>query len=78
MSPVKVSESNVIYAGNQPQYLPLPAYRSEDGLVITCWELSFKERIKLLLSGKLFLAILTFNNPLQPLKFGFTFNEVKE
>lgn len=56
----------VIYAKDQPEYLPLPAYRMEDGNVVTLWKFSWKERLRLLLTGKLWHEQLTFNHPLQP------------
>ena len=77
MYPIEFSKSNVIYAKDQYQYLSLPAYKSEDGCVVSCWRLSLKERIQLLFNGRLFLSLLTFNNPLQPIKIGTTFEEVK-
>ena len=66
MNPVKFPESNITFAKNQPEYLPLPAYRDEYGRVITCWQLSWKERIEILFKGKLWLNILTFGMRLQP------------
>lgn len=68
MKPVYFKEANITFAKDQPQYLPLPAERSEDGMVTTCWQMSFKERIKVLFTGKVWLQTLTFNNPLQPQK----------
>lgn len=67
MKPVKFKEQNTTYAENQPEYLPLPAHKTEDGQVISCWQLSLRERVKMLFSGKLWLRVLTFNGPLQPL-----------
>lgn len=57
-----------VYAVNQPEYKQLPSFRSEDGMVLTRWRLSFRERVKLLFSGDLWLYVLTFNEPLQPVK----------
>lgn len=68
MKPINFSESNVIFAKDQKEYLPLSAYRSKDGAVVSCWMLNFKERIKVLFSGKVWLKILTFHKPLQPQK----------
>ena len=68
MKPVHFSESNVVFAKDQPQHLQLPAYKTPDGTVITCWQMTFFERFKLLLAGKMWLTLLTFNTPLQPLK----------
>lgn len=58
------------YAKDQPEYIPLPSYRCEDesGTVVTRWRLTFRERIRILLSGDLWLSVLTFNRALQPVK----------
>lgn len=66
MKPVEFKEQNVVFAANQPEYLPLPAYRSADGRVTSCWECSFLERLLIMLTGKVYLQLLTFNKPLQP------------
>lgn len=58
----------VVYAKDQPEYRQLPAYRESDGTVVTRWRLSWSERIKLLFTGDLWLTVLTFNHPLQPVK----------
>lgn len=55
-------------AKDQPEYLPLPA-RVDNGKVITCWKFTFKERLKILFTGSLFLSLFTFGNPLQPIRF---------
>jgi hypothetical protein len=67
MKPVEFPEHNTVFAKDQPEYLPLPAYReSANGMVTTCWELTWKERFAMLFGGKLWLQQLTFNKPLQP------------
>jgi len=63
----KFKECNVVFAKNQPEYLPLPALKMEDGQVISCWKASFRERLKILFVGRIWLNVLTFNQPLQPL-----------
>jgi len=68
MKPIDFPEQNCVYAKDQPQYLPLPTHKSSSGELWSCWKLTFKERIKILFTGKLWLGCLTFNNPLQPLK----------
>lgn len=67
MTPISFKEQNMVFAKDQPEYLPLPAFKSEDGEVISCWSLSWKERIALMFFGRLWLRSLTFNKPLQPL-----------
>ena len=83
MSPVSPvipgkKDHEVVYAKDQPQYLPLPAYRSAGGLVITRWRLSLFERIRVLMSGSVWLSILTFGHPLQPVKLQATCPEQEE
>ena len=70
MNPIKFKEQNVVYAEDQPEYQPLPVYRKggHQGELVSCWSLSFRERVKVLFSGKVWLAIWTFNRSLQPLK----------
>ena len=66
MSPVKFPGSNVVYAKDQPEYLPLPAHRTIDGTVTACWKGSWRERFRFLFSGRMYLRLLTFNKSLQP------------
>jgi len=66
MKPIKFKEANLILAENQPEYLPLPAWRGNDGTVISCWRFSWRERFKLFINGKIWMRVLTFNKPLQP------------
>lgn len=66
MKPIEFEEQNVVYGENQPEYIPLPALKFEDGTVITCWKLSWKEAFRVLFTRKIWHSMLTFNNPLQP------------
>lgn len=66
MKPIGFPEQNCVYGKDQPDYLPLPAHRTAEGEVISCWKLSARERIKILFTGKLWWSVLTFNHPLQP------------
>ena len=65
MKPEMFAQSNVVYAEDQPEYLPLPAYRDERQ-TITRWSLTWRERLHLLLTGRLWLRQLNFGKPLQP------------
>ena len=67
MTPVAFPGHNVTFAKDQPEYLPLPAHRSEDGEVTSCWSLSWRERLRLLWSGRFYITLMTFNGPLQPI-----------
>lgn len=67
MKPVTFRGCNVTFAEDQPEYLPLPALRAPDGRVVTCWGLTWRERLSVLLRGRLYIMVLTFNQPLQPI-----------
>lgn len=68
MKPVSFKHQNIVFAKDQPEYQPLPALRidSPQGEVISCWKMSFKERIKVLFTGVVWLSLLSFNKPLTP------------
>lgn len=66
MNPIEFKEQNITYAKDQPEYNPLPAYKDDDGVVVSCWRLSFRERLKILLTGKVWLSLMSFNKPLTP------------
>jgi len=63
----KDPEQTGVYAKDQPEYIPLPVYKNDEGQLISCWQLTWKERFKILFVGKLWLSVLTFHKPLQPL-----------
>jgi hypothetical protein len=63
------SQQNTVYAKDQPQYRPLPCYRypnDPSGRIACCWSLSWRERFRVFLSGRIWHQVLTFNSPLQP------------
>lgn len=64
MKPIEFKEQNIVVAKDQPEYQPLPALigESQKGEVITCWNLSFKERLILLFTGKVWMMLLMFRN----------------
>ena len=66
MKPTTFHEQTVVIAKDQPEYIPLPAHITDEGVATFCWELTLKERIKLLFSGKIWHRVLTFRQPLQP------------
>jgi hypothetical protein len=77
MKPIKFPEVNITYAENQPEYNPLPGFKADtsNGEFVFCMKLSFKERIKLLITGKLWCTLLTFNKPLTPSFFSVNKND---
>lgn len=68
MKPVNFKHQNAEFAKNQPEYGTLPALRidSPEGEVISCWKLSFKERLRVLFLGKVWMSLMSFNRPLTP------------
>jgi len=55
-----------VMGANQPEYEPLPAFRHPDGTILTRWRLTWRERLFALWRGDVYLWVLTFNHPLQP------------
>ena len=68
MNCIKFKQCNSIYAKDQDDYLSLQVHKTDDGIVTSCWKMNWKERLKVLFSGKVYLQILTFNQQLQPQK----------
>ena len=68
MKAVEFKHQNSVFAEDQPEYTALPSLKIEgsEGHVISCWQMSFKERIKVLFTGKVWLDLLSFNKPLTP------------
>ena len=68
MQAIETKHTNFTYAKDQPPYKPLPVFRINDpnGTVVSCWKLSFKERLRMLFYGRIYLGVLTFRKPLQP------------
>ncbi len=67
MKAIKFKDCNFTYAKDQPQYLTLHCRKFMDGTIITCWKMSLRERLVSLFTGRVWLSVLTFNQPLQPL-----------
>ena len=68
MKPKQFPEANVTYAKDQPEYQPLPAFKNDSpqGEVISCWQLSFRERMRVLVKGEIWISLMSFNKPLIP------------
>ena len=69
MQPLNFDGANIVYGAKQPEYIPLPAeYRGgKSGEILTCWELSPEELQRIQETGKIWVGVLTFGQPLQPL-----------
>lgn len=68
MLPIKTKYTNVTYAENQPEYIPLPAYKWHDGTVVSCWKFGFWEWLRVLFTGRMYISQSTFNQPLTPIR----------
>ena len=66
MEPIKFKGMNKTYAKHQPEYIPLPVCREDDGKVTSVWELTDDERKMIADGAKVCLCQSTFNQPLQP------------
>ena len=69
MNIINFSEQTCVFAKDQPQYRPLPAHIDKgdpEGRLTCCWSLTWRERLRVLWTGKLWHQVLTFNQPLQP------------
>lgn len=70
MKPITFKGVNVLYGRNQQEYIPLPTFKSPDGIVVSCWKLGIYERIKVLFTGRIWVQQMTFDAKLQPQKVG--------
>lgn len=69
MTLTEFPEQTVVIAKDQPEYLPLPAYRyanDPQGRIVCCWSLTPDERQRVWDTGEIWHQVLTFNQPLQP------------
>ncbi len=57
MVPIKFKQMNGIAAEDQEEYVDLPMHRT-DTEVISCWKLTWKERLAVLFTGKVWLRML--------------------
>jgi hypothetical protein len=73
VNPIRgMEEEEVTYAKDQPEYIPLPTLKSSvpdgKGKVIMRWEFTDDERKAIANGADLYLEVLTFHQPLQPLR----------
>lgn len=77
MKPIDIVDNGteakkVVFAKDQPQYMPLPALVYPNGCVVTEWEFTPEERLQIAAGENLVLTLLTFGNPLQPVRLQLT------
>jgi len=56
-----------IFAKDQPEYIPLPVILEDDGCCLSRWHLTWRERLRVLLTGDIYHWQHTFRHPLQPI-----------
>lgn len=79
MIPIHFEGVNTLWAKNQDEYVTTPAFvnkESEEKESISCWKLTWKERLVLLISGRLWICQLTFGNDFQPMKPTVRFKDI--
>lgn len=60
-------DKEIVYAKDQSEYKPLPVLKNKQGIVLSRWRLTDKEREAVVNGADIFLSVWTFNQPLQPL-----------
>lgn len=68
MEPINFDGANCVYGKDQPEYMPLPAHKDENGVVLTCWKLTPEDMQRIQETGVIWLEMLTFNQALQPVR----------
>lgn len=78
MKPIDFPERNNMVAEKQEEYITLPSYIDPGprGEVVFCMQLSFKERLTLLFTGKLWCSLLCFHKPVTPSYFSVNKKDV--
>jgi hypothetical protein len=66
-----------LFGKNQEQYDNLPAYIDPEGCVTSRWRLTWRERLSIFFTGNLWLSVLTFGDPLQPVRLDTSCPEFK-
>lgn len=66
MKSIEFPEQNVVYAKDQPEYEPLPAFRN-DTESISLWEPTPEEREAIANGANIWVRQMNFSKPLQPI-----------
>jgi hypothetical protein len=61
------ADREIVIAKDQPEYMPLPAIRSDNGVVLTRWKLTDGERQAVTDGADIFLSVWTFGS-IQPIR----------
>jgi len=77
MEAIQFQGQNLILAESQEQYNPLPVcYEGPpQGAMTACFKATWKERLKILFFGKIFVSQYTFGNSFHPINITTTWKE---
>lgn len=68
MYPIEFPEVNVKIAEKSEEYQTLPAFwNQEDGSMTFCFKLSEDEINRMYATGEVWMKVITYNKPLQPI-----------
>jgi hypothetical protein len=75
-----LEKHEVVYAKDQPEYLPLRTLRSNtrEAQVMSRWTLTPEQRKAVAEGADIFLTLLTFGSPLQPITLAVSDNPNKD
>lgn len=78
MEPIEFKEQTVVFAKDQPEYIPLPAHleKGPEGYATSCWKLNDEEVELIGRTKKVWLRMMTFNKPLTPVYLTVRKNEI--
>lgn len=65
MSPIEFEGMTGTAAKNQPEYGNLPMHRN-DTTVTSCWKMTWRERIRVLFTGRVWLQLLEYDRLITP------------
>lgn len=65
---IEFPEQTTVYAEDQSQYHRLPAhcFGDAEGRIACCWQLTWRERLRVLFTGRIWHQVMTFHQRLQP------------
>lgn len=69
MRPIDFAEANMVFHG--PGYVDLPGHL-DDEISTFCWKLTPQEIAEIVITGKIWHQVMTFNNSLQPQRLSAT------
>jgi hypothetical protein len=69
MTPISFAGHTNVLAKDQPQYQPLPVHvgLAPEYRLTSCWELSVEELEQIIRTRKIWIQVLTFGAPMQPI-----------